>query len=461
MKSMFLKSHSFRDELKNTIRFAFPIVLAQVSFMLMGLVDTVMLGRIDTNSLASAGLARSIFWVIAVFAMGILSALDTITSQAYGAGNSKTLESILYQSLKFCFYLSIIFSPLILFISKNLWVFKSDPSLLENAEIYLAIIGTGLPFLLFFTGMQRYWQSRKVTKPILVMVLVANVINYFANRALIFGEFGFPSWGVYGAAVATNFSRGSLCLAMFMLTFNYFKTNRNFNLKKLLNPFSIDRTFAHNVLRLGIPAGWQQVFEVGIFSLTTVFAAWLNPYETAAHHVVIMIVSFTYMFPVGLSSAAAYRVGYFVGTGDREHAKQAGWISIIIGIFIMSIIAVVLFNFPEMILSWFTYDLNVIRMGSKIIFWGAVFQVFDAVQACATGALRGLGHTKTASVACAIGYYPIGLLLALILCFSFHLRLTGLWIGLCVGVISIAVMILCSWMKITHQLKMIKNKAIV
>ncbi|MGH7967425.1 MAG: MATE family efflux transporter, partial [Limisphaerales bacterium] len=165
----------------------------------------------------------------------------------------------------------------------------------------------------------------------------------------------------------------------------------------------------------------------------------------AAHHVSLMMASFTFMFPLGFSAAAAVRVGNFVGAGQPERARAAGWLCIGISIAVMSCFALGYLAFPHRLLQLFTHDSAVVEIGAKILMLVALFQVADGIQVCTTGALRGLGNTRSAMIANLIGHYPIGLALGLLFCFGFRLGVTGLWVGLAVGLISVAAMLLRAW----------------
>ena len=441
----------FQEEFFSSLKQATPIVLAQISFMLMGVVDTIMIGQLNPEALAGAGFARSIFWVFAVFAMGILSSVEAIAAQAFGGKQFKQIEKILFQSLKFCLYISLIITPIIVILGDNIHLFKAQSGFSDSARTYLMTVGWGTPFLLFFVVMQKYWQAQNVVRPILVFAVLGNAFNFFMNYLLIFGNWGFPQWGLYGAGIATNLSSAFLFLCLATLTYTQLKAKKVQNIIAKLNPLQFEKTFFKTALKLGLPAGSQQVFEVSLFSIATLFAAWLGTIETATHHVVVTIVSLAYTIPIGLSSAAAYRVGQLVGAGERSKAIVSGWATMTLGIIVMTFIAIALFVFPNAIMGIFTASDEVIEAGKQILFWAALFQVLDAIQGCATGSLRGFGNTKAAAIASAIGYYPIGLLLSALLCFHYSMGLNGLWIGLCSGVFSITVLILFAWIKETKQ----------
>jgi len=161
--------------------------------------------------------------------------------------------------------------------------------------------------------------------------------------------------------------------------------------------------------------------------------------------------AFTFMFPLGFSSAAVVRVGTYIGAGDPERARVAGWLCIGISIGVMSAFAAGYVAFPRFLLSLFTPDTAVIETGTKILAVVALFQIADGTQVSTTGALRGLGNTRAAMLANLVGHYPIGLALGLLLCFAFGFGVVGLWAGLAAGLISVALILLRTWVVMTRD----------
>lgn len=432
-------------------KFAFPIVFAQAGLMSLSVVDTLMLGRVGAVELAGSGVARSIFWLVAMFSMGMMAALDVIASQALGSGHHRDLNRILANGIKFSLWLSLFIVPVLILFSFVLPLFGYDRLVEKHAQTYLVTFAFGLPFIVLFTAMQRYAQSQRRTHAIVVIVVITNIINYVVSEVLIFGGLGIPAFGVLGAGCAATLSRAAMCLMVAIVTVKHVRAQNisvKFSLRSLV---MIDRVFFKTMVRLGLPAGAYQAFESGAFSIITIFAAKLGSYETAAHQIVLIISSFTYTIPVGLANAAAFRVGHFVGIGDNLRARSAGNAAIIIAVMIMLCSACVLYFAPLTILSWFTLDPNVIAVAKDVIVFAAMFQVFDALQGCTVGALRGAGNTAYASVIGAVGFYGIALPLGLFLCFSMQLRVTGLWIGLVIGLFCIAVAAVYGWLTTTPE----------
>jgi len=169
-----------------------------------------------------------------------------------------------------------------------------------------------------------------------------------------------------------------------------------------------------------------------------------------------MMAAFTFMFPLGFSSAAAVRVGMYIGAGQPERARLAGWLCIGLSVVVMSCFAIGYLAFPHQLLRGFTQEPAVIEVGAKILVLVALFQVADGTQVSTTGALRGLGNTSAAMIANCVGHYPIGLALGLLLCFRFSFGVVGMWTGLAAGLISVATLLVCVWARMTRDVSKLK-----
>jgi MATE family multidrug resistance protein len=196
---------------------------------------------------------------------------------------------------------------------------------------------------------------------------------------------------------------------------------------------------------LGIPAAFQMVFEVGVLATATALTARLSSDALAAHQIAINLASFTFMVPFGIASAAAVRVGHAVGRGDPSGAMRAGWTAIAIGVGFMTAAAAVFLLFPGALIRAFTPDRAVIEIGATLLVVAAFFQLFDGLQGVATGALRGLGDTRTAMLWNLAGHWAVGLPLGYVLCFQRGYGVAGLWWGLSLGLVICGVALVAVW----------------
>jgi multidrug resistance protein, MATE family len=279
--------------------------------------------------------------------------------------------------------------------------------------------------------------------------VTANIINLLGNYMLIFGKFGAPALGVTGSGIATCISRGYLAfvLAAYLLWYD-----RRHKTELLNTPLQPDLARIRKLVTLGLPAAIQITAEVAVFALIATLIARLGAVAQAGHQIALNTVAFTYMVPLGLSSAAAVRVGQALGRRDPVGARNAGNTAILLGASFMATMSVVLLVFPRYIARFYTYDETVIRSASLLLMAGAAFQLFDGIQTVATGSLRGTGDTRTPMLCHFCAYWLMGLPLGTYLCFRRHWGALGLWIGLSLSLILIGILLLLFWRRRVRQL---------
>jgi MATE family multidrug resistance protein len=199
------------------------------------------------------------------------------------------------------------------------------------------------------------------------------------------------------------------------------------------------------VTRLGLPVALQITVEVGLFALAAALIGRLPPAELAAHQVALNAASYTFMVPLGLGSAAAVRVGQAIGRRDVPGASSAGWAAILLGGLFMSCAGALFAGVPGAIGRIFTSDLSVVAAAISLLRIAAIFQLFDGLQGVATGALRGLGDTRTPMFTHLICYWTAGLPLGYWLCFHRGWGAMGMWIGFCVALVMIGIVLATMW----------------
>lgn len=440
---------SLGTELRQTLKLAWSIILAQVGHMSMGIVDTLVAGRISTEALAGLGLAGNFFWTFTHVCIACMFALDTFFAQSIGAGNQRALARYFAQSFWLCGML-MVFAFAIILIGANIYVNLAPPSPTKSAFVaYVYNIVWCIPSLLLFFLLQRYWQAQHRVMAFMMMILLGNVLNLLACFGFGLGYWGFPRLEVKGLALATNISRYAMLVAAIIYTWWRLKPAR-------MTLPAIDKPQQRAFFRLGLPAGGHAALEVGSFAIVTFTIGFIGAVPLAAHHVCLIMAAFSFMFPVGLSSAAAVRVGTFVGALQPQRARLAGWLCIGLSVLVMALFAVAYLAVPRVLLGWFSKDIAVIAVGVKLLLMAALFQIADGIQVTVTGALRGIGNTRLAMIANLIGHYPIGLAIGLLLAFPLGMGAMGLWAGLAVGLCVVAAMLIIMWWRMTRDLTRIR-----
>ena len=424
------------------IQLALPVIATYLGFMLMGVVDILCVGRVSAEAIGAVGVGTSMFSWIMVFGVGLLAGLDYLVSFAQGAGRPEDGYRAFVQSVIASTLLSVPLTGLLVFIAFHLSWIGVNPAVRPDAQGYLVILAFSLWPIILFNACRQYLTAMKVAFAPMIILLIANLLNAAINWLLVFGHLGAPAMGARGSAVATVVSRFAMLTAM--AGYLWLWDRRHLNLSARF-PFRIDRAVMKRFLSLGLPSATHMLFEVGVFALSTTLAARLTAEALAAHQIVLNIASLTFMVPLGVSAATAVLVGQSLGRGDRHEAKNNGWRGLALGTGFMCCSGVTLYLAHPMILALFTTDAEVRKLAGRIILIAALFQISDGIQVVAAGALRGLGDTRSPMIGNFCGHWLIGLPVGLLLCFRLGWGLPGLWVGLSLGLTTVAATLLLAW----------------
>jgi MATE family multidrug resistance protein len=428
---------------------AAPVVVAELGWVTMGIVDTLMVGGLGAGAIGAVGLASMLFFAVSVFAMGLLLGLDPLVAQAFGAGRIDDCHRWLVDGVWLGALVAVPTVAVLLAMNASLGSWGLPAGVLALATPYLATLTWSLPPLLFYVAFRRYLQAMNIVRPVTWTLIAANLVNAGANWVLIFGHLGAPAMGVRGSALATFVARVFMAAALLAVIVAH---ESHFRPRLRETPLGLRMDRLRALFTLGFAAGGQTVLEVGVFAAATALAGRVSADALAAQQIALNMAAFTFMVPYGIASAAAVRVGQAVGRQDPEGASAAGWTAILIGGAFMAAAAVVFLAIPAALIRAFTSDPGVLSIGVALLFVAAVFQLFDGLQGVTTGALRGLGDTHTAMFWNLGGHWAVGLPLGYVLCFRYGLGVVGLWWGLSVGLIICGVALVRAWVKKGNRL---------
>jgi MATE family multidrug resistance protein len=446
-----IRLRTLRAEFRPTFRLAIPLVFAELGWMTMSIVDTMMVGRLPDSATAmgAVSLGSNIFIVLALFGGGLLVGLDTLVSQAFGAGQREDCHRSLVNSI----YLSVALTPVL---TAAVWLLPAflrgmrvDPGVLALAVPYTKALNVGLLPLLLYFAVRRCLQAMNMVKPVAFALVSANIINALGNWILICGKWGAPRMGAVGSGWSTAIARLYMAAVLVGYLLWYDHKHRT---ELLRTPIDIDLPRIRRLITLGLPVAIQITSESGVFAFVTALIAKLGAVPLASHQIALNTVAFTYMVPLGISSAAAVRVGQAIGRKDPVGAGEAGGTAIFLGAAFMACASAGLLLFPRWIARMYTPDETVIRSTILLLAAGAAFQLFDGIQTVATGALRGAGDTRTAMFCHFTAYWVIGLPLGAWLCFYRGWGAIGLWSGLSLALILIGIVLLFAWRRMVRRL---------
>lgn len=426
-----------RGDLAATVRLAVPVVVVQLGLMAMGLVDTVVVGHVSAEALAAVALGNLYFISVCAGTWGLLLALDPVVAQAVGARDRVAVVRAVQRGLLLASVLSVP-SMLALLPGEVLLPLVGQPAeVVPTAAVYARIVAPALPAFLAFVVLRQTLQAMARMRPIVVVIVAANLLNLLLDWVLVFGLLGLPALGAAGCAWATLVCRVLMAAGLLVAA-----RAELVPLLRRLDPAVLKLGPLLAMVRLGLPIGVQFQLEFAAFGLIAVFMGWLGPVAMSAHQVAIVLASFTYMVPLGVSGAAAVLVGQAVGRGTPDEVRRSAGAALLCGGSFMALCALLLVGLPGPLAAAFTADPEVRALAALLIPVAGFFQVFDGIQVVSAGVLRGLGDTRVPMVVNLAGFWAVGLPVSLLLGFRLGLGPTGLWWGLVAGLGAVAALLL-------------------
>ena len=426
-----------RRDLEAMMRLALPVVVAQVGMMLLGVVDTMVVGRMSSEALAAVALGHVAIIAVSSFGIGLLLALDPLVAQAVGAGDTVAIRRSVQRGMVLAIGLMVPSTLLLMPIETVLTVLRQPPETVPIAAAYVRICIPGLLPFYGFVVLRQSLQAMGRLRPIVITIVVVNLFNLVADWALVFGAGPIPQLGPVGSAWATTAARTLLFVVLMIAA--------RTELAPLLGRF--DRAVLQlqplwRTVRLGTPIGFQVQLEMVAFAVIALLMGGLGTVQMAAHQVAINLASLTFMVPLGVSSAAAVRVGRAIGAGDDGGARRAAAAGLLIGAGFMSLMAALFIGAPRLLATAYTSVEEVVVLAAMLIPVAGYFQIFDGLQVVSAGVLRGAGDTRAPLFVNIVGFWCVGLPTSITLAFKLGYGPQGLWWGLVAGLGAVAAFLL-------------------
>ena len=433
MRSKYSKEHYYRNFI-----LAYPVMLSQLGQVLVGVADSLMVGHLGAEPLAAASLANVIFYVIMVFGLGVSLAVTPLVAAADGEQDVDKIGGFLSNGLLVNTVLGTLLALSVVAVTPGLYFMDQPQEVVIIAIPYLKIITMGMIPYMVFQSLRQFAEGMGNTRQAMYITLTGNALNVVLNYLLIYGKLGFPELGLNGAGWATLIARSLMAVLMAL----YLYHDQKFRVfRKALVFSNISRPVVRRILKVGIPAGSQFVFEVSAFGSAAIMMGWLGTRTLAAHQIAINLASISYMMATGIASAATIRVGNQMGRRDLHNLRAAGITSFIMVSIFMAMAAILFLLLRNLLPELYIDDPEVIAIASQLLIVAAFFQISDGVQVVGMGALRGIEDVRIPTIIAITAYWVIGLPAGYLLAFPLELGATGIWYGLLIGLSLAAVLL--------------------
>jgi MATE family multidrug resistance protein len=438
MSSLF--SPNYIKNYKDTLLLAYPVILSQLGHIMVGVVDTAMVGQIGTVPQAAVALSNSLYTLVLVFGLGVSYGVTPLVAVADSSRNTNECAALLRHGIVINTILGILLFVLLFLASPVLNLFNQRPEVVSQAIPFLNVMMLGMIPLCIFSAFKQFTEGLSRTRIAMIITIGSNLLNVLLNYLLIFGHWGFPKMGLMGSCWASFISRVAMAVSMFCYVYyhSHFKIywqNSTFR--------NLSKELTMKILGIGVPSGLQWVFEVGAFAFAVVMIGWIGPDEQAAHQVALSLAATTYMMASGLSAAASVRVGNQLGLKSREGVRAAGFSAFIMVLIFMGTMALTFILLRNFLPTLFSKEPQVIGIASSLLVIAAFFQLSDGIQVVGLGALRGVKDVRIPTVITLVAYWIIGLPVSYFFGFVLHFGVQGIWWGLSLGLTVAAVLL--SW----------------
>jgi len=442
------------QELTETVKLALPMALTQLGQIAMMTTDLAFIGRLGNEAVAAAALAGTVYFVSFTFGMGLVSAVAPLAAQAFGARDPRSVRRSLRTGLWAALLISV---PIMMFPlsgERILLALGQEPAAADLAQHYLSGLVWGVAPALWFLAIRSFLGALNRPEPALWIMLAAIPANALLVYLLIYGAWGLPRLGLFGAGLATTIVNfGTFIAGLWFATCR--APFRKYHV--LGHIWRIDWSVMRRLVAIGAPISMAFLLEYGLFSAAALLMGLISTTALAAHQVALQVTAILYMVPFGISMAATVRVGHALGRGDSAAVKRAGFVAIALGIALVAALtlAVIASRFAIARL-FFGTDASAnaaVELSATLLLIGATFFVADGVQSIAAGSLRGINDTRVPLLFAGIGYWLVGFTTACLLGFHTTLGAVGVWIGLSCGTAVYATLLVWRFHSLANSLR--------
>lgn len=427
--------HTYRREIGKTALLALPFIANQLLQMSVVTIDSIMAGADGELTLAAVAQGVILWDLVVIVTIGVMMPMSAMIAKAHAARHRRQINTLMKQALWLAALLAV-FGVLFMWFVPQLMVWIGvEPSIIAPASDYLRITAWTLPFIAFYLPIR--FLNEGIGNPKIVMYITASSlpINIIGNYLLLNGVWGLPKMGASGIAIATLVAEIYICVAGWYYL-SHSKKLRAYRLNiRLIKP---DVVVLKHYLRIGLPNAVTMLMEIGMFACVVLLSGRLGVVAAAANQIVFNYTANVFMIPLGISMALTTRVGRAVGEGDWQAVKTIGRSGIVFGAMVMCVAMVTILSVRSTFVRLYGVDDTVAQLAAGALILAAVSQIFDGVQVCAAGALRGLEDTRSPMRYAMLGYWGLAMPIGILAAFAFGMGIYGLWMGLIVGLVITA-----------------------
>lgn len=426
---------AYRSELRAILRLAGPLIAAQLAYVAMLFIDTLMMGKLGPQALAAGGLGASSYAFVSTVCGGVVAATGNLVAIRHGATDTLGAARATQAGLWVGGGLAVLAGALLWHLQPLLLAFGQAPETVRDSMSFLHSIVFALPGYLAFMVLRGFTSAIERAGPVMAISTLGALANLLLNGAFLHGWFGLPRLGLAGIGLVTAIVMNLLPLALAV----YLRRHPAYRAYPLLRGLARpDWQGIVDTLRLGLPIGGTYAVESGMFAVATLCMGAIGATALAAHQIAIQSVYVAFMVPVGISYAVTFRIGQHFGAGRLLAARRSGRLGIALGATCMLAFAGLFWLGPEQVVGLFL-DLDaaanreVASLAASLLAIAAWFELFDGLQNIAMGALRGLKEARTTFLVGLAGYWLAGAPLAWLLAFPAGWGAQGVWWGLAAG----------------------------
>lgn len=431
-----------RQHLRALLTLGLPMIGSQVAQFAIVMTDTVMLGWYDLTVLAGQVLGGGLFFILFILGSGFAFAVMPMVARAEASGNRPLVRRVTRMGMWVSVIYAVLTLPALFWAAPILIALGQEAELAAIAQTYCRVMGLSMFPALLGMVLRNYLAGLERTQVVLWITLASVALNALVNYVLIFGNWGAPELGVYGAALA------SVCVHVMTLVLVALYVART-----LPEHAMFERLWRHDgdamrqVFQVGWPIGLTNLAEVGLFNASHIMLGWMGKLPLVAHGIALNISAMTFMVHLGLSGAATVRAGRAQGRDDPLGLRQGAQVAIGLSLCFAVVTAAVFWLFGDVLVGAFIAPDDpqrdqVIALGALFLIAAAVFQLADASQAMALGLLRGVQDTRVPMVMAAFSYWIIGAPVSYVFGFTLGWGGVGVWFGLAIGLAVAGIMLM-------------------